>query len=47
MNPESVLAILAHPDDIEFFAAGPLLVLRKRGWDIHYFNLCSGNGVLS
>lgn len=40
----SALAIFAHPDDIEFVAAGTLLLLKAGGWDIHYLNLCSGNG---
>ena len=40
----SALAIFAHPDDIEFVAAGTLLQLQARGWDIHYINLCTGNG---
>lgn len=40
----SALALFAHPDDIEFVAAGTLLLLRERGWDIHYMNLCTGNG---
>lgn len=40
----SVLALFAHPDDIEFVAAGTLLLLRERGWDIHYMNMCSGHG---
>lgn len=40
----SALAIFAHPDDIEFVAAGTLLLLKERGWDIHYINLCTGNG---
>jgi len=39
----SALAIFAHPDDIEFVAAGTLLQLKARGWEIHYLNLCSGN----
>jgi N-acetylglucosamine malate deacetylase 1 len=39
----SVLAITAHPDDIEFVAAGTLLRLQALGWDLHYFNLCRGN----
>jgi len=41
---KSVLAIFAHPDDIEFVAAGTLLLLKERGWDLHYMNLCNGNG---
>ena len=40
----SALALFAHPDDIEFVAAGTLLLLRERGWDIHYMNMCTGNG---
>ncbi len=40
----SALAIFAHPDDIEFVAAGTMLLLKERGWDIHYVNLCTGNG---
>jgi len=40
----SALALFAHPDDIEFVAAGTLLLLRECGWEIHYMNLCSGNG---
>lgn len=39
----AALAIFAHPDDIEFVAAGTLLLLKERGWDIHYMNLCNGN----
>lgn len=41
--PGSALAIFAHPDDIEFVAAGTLLQLGVRGWTLHYMNLCSGN----
>ena len=39
----SALAIAAHPDDIEFVMAGTLRLLRAAGWEIHYFNLSSGN----
>lgn len=38
----SVLAIFAHPDDIEFVAAGTLLLLRDKGWDVHYMNVANG-----
>lgn len=41
MQP-SVLAIAAHPDDIEFAMAGTLLRLAKRGWKVHYFNIANG-----
>jgi LmbE family N-acetylglucosaminyl deacetylase len=39
----SVLAIAAHPDDIEFLMAGTLLLLRAAGWETHYFNIARGN----
>ena len=39
-----VLAIAAHPDDIEFMAAGTLLLLKQAGCEIHYMNVATGNG---
>lgn len=39
----AALAVFAHPDDIEFRAAGTLLLLRDRGWDVHYCNLSDGD----
>lgn len=39
----AVLAIAAHPDDIEFVMAGTMLLLKERGWDLHYLNLCDGS----
>jgi LmbE family N-acetylglucosaminyl deacetylase len=39
----SALAVFAHPDDIEFVAAGTLLLLKQKGWDLHYMNLCTGS----
>ena len=39
----SVIAIVAHPDDIEFLFAGTMLQLAARGWDLHYMNISSGN----
>lgn len=38
-----VLAIAAHPDDIEFLMAGTMVLLARRGWSLHYFNLSTGN----
>jgi LmbE family N-acetylglucosaminyl deacetylase len=38
-----VMAIAAHPDDIEFMMAGTLLLLGEAGWEVHYLNLASGN----
>lgn len=37
-----VLAVAAHPDDLEFMFAGTLLHLRDRGWQVHCWNLCNG-----
>jgi LmbE family N-acetylglucosaminyl deacetylase len=39
----NVLAIAAHPDDIEFTMAGTMLQLARRGWELHYVNLCDGS----
>ncbi len=36
------IAIGAHPDDIEFYMAGTLVLLRRAGWETHYLNI--GNG---
>src|SRR5436190_2944645 len=43
MPPNSAFAIAAHPNDIEFYMAGTLLLLRERGYDLHYMTLSSGN----
>jgi LmbE family N-acetylglucosaminyl deacetylase len=40
---KTAIAIAAHPDDIEFMMAGTLLLLKKAGYEIHYWNLSSGN----
>ncbi|MFT4550304.1 MAG: LmbE family N-acetylglucosaminyl deacetylase, partial [Verrucomicrobiales bacterium] len=37
------MAIVAHPDDVEFMAAGTLLLLKDRGYEIHYMNVASGS----
>jgi LmbE family N-acetylglucosaminyl deacetylase len=37
------LAIAAHPDDIEFFMSGTLMLLREAGYGIHYFNVANGS----
>ena len=38
-----MLAIFAHPDDIEFRAAGTMLLLRDAGYELHYHTVASGN----
>ena len=40
---KTVFAIAAHPDDIEFMMAGTLLLLKNKGYEIHYMNIGSGN----
>ena len=42
-SSKRAFAIVAHPDDIEFYMAGTLLRLRAAGWQIHYLNLSTGN----
>jgi LmbE family N-acetylglucosaminyl deacetylase len=37
------IAIGAHPDDIEFYMAGTLLLLKQDGFETHYLTLASGN----
>ncbi len=44
MRRPSAIAIAAHPDDIEFKMCGTLLLLKRKGWDIHCINLATGNG---
>ena len=40
---KSAIAIAAHPDDIELMMAGTLLLLKEKGYEIHYINLSCGN----
>jgi len=42
--PDTVLAVLAHPDDAEFLCAGILLRLRReRGWAVHVATMTAGD----
>jgi N-acetylglucosamine malate deacetylase 1 len=43
MGTRVAIAIGAHPDDIEFYMAGTLMLLKRAGYETHYFNLASGN----
>src|SRR3954468_11122185 len=40
---KTAIAVAAHPDDIEFYMAGTLLLLREAGYEVHYMNLASGS----
>ena len=42
MLTKVAIAIAAHPDDIEFYMAGTLVLLERAGWETHYLNV--GNG---
>jgi LmbE family N-acetylglucosaminyl deacetylase len=42
-KPGRAIAIVAHPDDIEFLMAGTLLLLKQAGFETHYMTLSSGN----
>ena len=39
----TVLAVGAHPDDIEFMMAGTLLQLGRKNWEAHVFVVASGS----
>src|SRR6185436_13381101 len=38
-----VLAVMAHPDDIEFTCAGTLARLKRAGWDVHLATMTAGD----
>jgi len=42
-NNRTVLSLGAHPDDAEFFCAGTLALLHKKGWDIHIATMTPGD----
>ncbi len=42
-NRKTVLSLGAHPDDAEFFCAGTLALLRKKGWQIHIATMTPGD----
>jgi len=37
------LAVVAHPDDVEFSLGGTLLLLREAGWETHLINVAGGD----
>ena len=43
MRNKAAIAIGAHPDDIEFYMAGTLLMLKQAGCEIHYLTVANGN----
>ena len=42
MTTKTAIAIAAHPDDIELFMAGTLILLGRAGYEIHYMNIANG-----
>lgn len=38
-----VLAVMAHPDDIEMTCAGTLALLRRAGWDVYLATMTAGD----
>src|SRR2546426_3901836 len=40
---KTAIAIGAHPDDIEFYMAGTLLLLKRAGGEIHYMTVANGS----
>lgn len=38
-----VLCLMAHPDDCEFLAAGTLLLLAQKGWEVHIVSATPGD----
>jgi len=43
MKKINVLAIAAHPDDIELMMAGTLFLLKEKGCELHYLNIANGS----
>src|SRR3989442_6744848 len=42
MKPR-VLAVMAHPDDVEMTCAGTLVLLKRAGWDVHMASMTAGD----
>jgi len=43
MRSKVAIAIGAHPDDIEFYMAGTLLMLKQAGYQTHYMTVANGS----
>jgi LmbE family N-acetylglucosaminyl deacetylase len=43
VRPQRVLAIMAHPDDIEFMAGGTVAAWARQGVELHYCLITDGN----
>jgi LmbE family N-acetylglucosaminyl deacetylase len=40
---ETVLSVMAHPDDAEFFCTGTMALLQEKGFDIHIASMTPGD----
>jgi len=40
---QTVLAVMAHPDDIELTCAGTLVLLKRAGWNVHFATMTAGD----
>lgn len=40
---DRAFAIVAHPDDIEFFMSGTMMLLKEAGYELHYMNIANGS----
>jgi LmbE family N-acetylglucosaminyl deacetylase len=40
---KKVLCAACHPDDIEFMMAGTAILLKEKGYEIHYLNVANGS----
>ena len=40
---DRVLAVVAHPDDIEFLMAGTMMLLKEAGCELHYLAVANGS----
>jgi LmbE family N-acetylglucosaminyl deacetylase len=43
VNKKRVLAVGAHPDDVEFMCGGTVTLLSQKGFEINIATVCSGN----
>jgi len=43
MSEKAVLAVGAHPDDVEFMMAGTLILLKEAGYEPHIFTVANGS----
>jgi LmbE family N-acetylglucosaminyl deacetylase len=40
---KSLAVVMAHPDDVEIHIGGTLCLLRRKGYRLHFINVCNGD----